>query len=159
MRRAAVLSLAAGAAFAAACSDIGGPGVPVGIEALVPVPAVIQLGDTIRLRARAVDQNGDSVDAVIHWRTADTTVALDSTTGLVSGRFTGSAKLQPLAGTLVGPMVTFSVTRRADTVVVDAAAESLFVAIADSASAQLLPLVADHACLIGKSKGETRPRE
>jgi len=122
------------------CSSLGDPGVPVAIEFLIPDPAWVEIGDTITLRARLLDQGGDSVEsAALRWRTPDTTVAVDSITGLFTGRFVTSAggRVQPTAGSLVGPIVNFTVLAHADTLVVPADADSLFVAPADSQSAVL----------------------
>lgn len=138
IRRAALLALGA----TAGCSDLGDPGQPVAIEFLVPVPAIVEVADTIQLRARVLDQNGDSIDAELRWRTPDTTVAVDSTTGMFWGVAAGSGRVQPTAGSLVGNVATFTVRERADTVIVTAAAESLFVAAADSESVLLTPSVA-----------------
>lgn len=118
------------------CSSLGDPGVPVAIEFLVPDPAWVEVGDTITLRARLLDQGGDSVEsAELRWRTPDTTVAVDSITGRFTGLFTtGNGRVQPTAGSLVGPIVSFTVLAHADTLMVPAAAESIFVPAADSES-------------------------
>lgn len=137
-RRTAILALGA----VVACSSLGDPGEPVAIEFFIPAPAIVEVNDTIQLRARILDQNGDSIEADIRWRTPDSTVAVDSTTGAFWGVFTGSGRVQPTAGTLVGPVASFSVRARADTLIVSDAAESLFVATADSESAPLTPVVA-----------------
>jgi hypothetical protein len=126
-----------------ACSSLGDPGQPVAIEFLVPVPPVVEIGDTITLHARILDQNGDSADGEIRWRTPDTlTVGVDSITGRFWGDSGTSGRVQPTSGSLVIPLVTFAVRARADTVIVSTAAESLFVATADSESALLTPKVA-----------------
>jgi hypothetical protein len=139
VRRTAILALVA----VVACSELGDPGQPVAIEFFVPVPTVVEVDDTFQLRARVLDQNGDSIDAHVRWRTPDTTVAVDSITGAFSGLFAGTGRVQPTAGSLVGPLTSFTVRARADTVILTAAAESLFVGIADSGrSAPLSPTVA-----------------
>jgi hypothetical protein len=115
------------------CSSLGEPGVPVAIEFLVPKPSQVEVGDTIVLRARLLDQSGDSADSgELRWRTPDTTVAVDSITGVFTGLVVTSAggRVQPTAGTLVGPIVTFTVLAHADTLMVPA--ESVVVAPADT---------------------------
>ena len=131
----------------------GVPGQAVAIEFLVPIPAAVEVGDTITLRARVLDQNGDSADAEIRWRTPDTTVAVDSITGAFWGVSGTSGRVQPTSGSLVIPLVTFVVRARADTVILSTAAESLFVATADTESALLSPKVADSA---GTGLGDRR---
>ena len=126
---------------AAGCSSLGDPGAPVAIEVLTPSPAVVEIGDTITLRARVLDQAGDSIAATIRWRTADTTVAVDSVTGRFTGLFTGSGRVQAVSGSLVASPVTYQVRLRADTVIV--ATDSLVILVADTASAILTPKVAD----------------
>lgn len=128
---------------AAACSTLGESGTPVAIEFLVPVPAVVDIGDTIQLRARVLDTNGDSIAATIRWVTPDTTVGVDS----VSGRFWGvsgtSGRVQPRSGSLLGNTTQFAVRPRADTLIVSPAAGSLVVTLAtDTASVALTPKVA-----------------
>lgn len=123
------------------CSSLGDPGEPVAIEFLVPDPAWVEIGDTITLRARLLDQGGDSVDSGdLRWRTPDTTaVAVDSLTGAFTGLILlpAGGRVQPTAGSLAGPIVTFSILAHADTLRIPATAESLFVAAADSESAVL----------------------
>lgn len=127
------------------CSSLGDPGEPVAIEFLVPDPAWVEVGDTIVLRARLLDQGGDSVDSdQLRWRTPDSTVAVDSLTGAFTGLnpLPTGGRVQPVAGSLVGPIVNFSVLAHADTLMVPSAAESLFVAAADSQSTALGALIA-----------------
>lgn len=138
-RRGALLALAA----VVACSSLGDPNQPVSIEFLVPIPPVVEVNDTIVLRARVLNQNGDSIAAEIRWRTPDTAaVAVDSITGEFWGKSGTSGRVQPISGSLVIPLVTFQVYARADTVILSAAAETLHVAAADSESAPLAPKVA-----------------
>lgn len=137
-RRTTLLALVA----VVACSSLGEPGEPVAIEFLIPAPALVEVNDTIQLRARVLDLNGDSIAAEIRWRTPDSTVGVDSLTDLFWGLLPGSGRVQPTSGSLVGTVATFSVRARADTVIISTAAESLFVATADSVSASFTPKVA-----------------
>lgn len=137
----------------AGCSTLGEAGAPIAIEFLVPVPAVVEIDDTIQLRARVLDQNGDSIGATIRWRTPDTTVAVDSVTGRFWGAQGTTGRVQPAAGTLFGPLIAFSVRTKTDTLIVTAAAESLFVQTTDSVSSPLEPKAAqsDGTALTGRS--------
>jgi uncharacterized membrane protein (DUF4010 family) len=74
----------------------------VAIEVRTQSPVSLRLGQEVTLRARALNQQGDSVPSVIRWYTTDTAlVVLDSTTGILSGRAaTGSARVQAAVGTL-----------------------------------------------------------
>lgn len=102
---------------AAACSKLSGdPGVPVALEVLVPSATQVEVGDTIQLAARALNQQGDSVAATIVWRTPDTLVlAIDSLTGRLTGRSAGTGRVQARTGTLVSSLVTFTSLARVDT--------------------------------------------
>lgn len=126
----------------AGCSSLGDAGAPVAIEVITPSPALVEIGDTVTLRARVLDQAGDSIAATIRWRTPDTAiVAVDSVTGRFTGRAVGIGRVQAVSGGLVGPVTAFNVRLRADTLVVTA--DSLVVATGDTASAPLTAKVAD----------------
>ena len=130
---------------AAACSSIGESGAPVAIEFLVPIPAAVDIGDTIQLHARVLDTNGDSVAATIRWSTPDANVHVDSITGRFWATSGTSGRVQPRSGSLVGPSpaTPFAVHPYADTLIVTAAAESLLVTLStDSVSGALSPKVA-----------------
>jgi hypothetical protein len=104
-------------AAALGCSNItdSGDGV-VALEVKVPARLELEAGDTIQLAARALDRNGDSVDAAITWLTPDTTVGVVAATGQVTGRFGGPSigRVQAAEGTLVSDFLTFTVVARAD---------------------------------------------
>jgi hypothetical protein len=128
--------------LAAACSTIGEDGASVAVEFLVPSPPVVEIDDTIQLRARVLDQNGDSIAATIRWRTPDVTVGVDSVTGRFWGDSGTSGRVQPSSGTLVGSLAIFAVRTRTDSVIIEPAADTLLVAVADSVSAPLAPIAA-----------------
>jgi hypothetical protein len=104
-------------AAALGCSNItdSGDGV-VALEVKVPARLELEVGDTIQLAARALDRNGDSVDAAITWLTPDTTVGVVAATGQVTGRFGGPSigRVQASEGTLVSDFLTFTVLAHAD---------------------------------------------
>jgi hypothetical protein len=74
----------------------------VALEIRTQGPVSLPLGEQVILRARALDINGDSIPALIRWRTADTAlVVLDSLSGIIQGRATsGQARVQAAVGTL-----------------------------------------------------------
>jgi hypothetical protein len=76
------------------------------------------VGDSLQLHAVALDQNGDSTDAAILWRTGDTTVTVDSITGWVTGALPGNGRVQAFSGTLVSDAVSFTVLVRPDTLII-----------------------------------------
>lgn len=95
------LLLAAGGLGACSALPADGDGV-VAIELRTQSPVSLRLGQSVTLRARALNQQGDSVASVLRWYTADTALlVLDSTTGVLSGRAAaGSARVQAAVGTL-----------------------------------------------------------
>ena len=98
-----------------ACSSLpdAGSGV-VALELLPPDTLAVTVGQTVTLRARALDLHGDSIEAPIFWRSPDTAfVTLDSVTGVLGGKSVGAARVQARVGTLVSVILTFTV-RAAD---------------------------------------------
>jgi len=98
----------------AGCSNLTEEGGVAGLEIRVPRPATVEVGQTIQLSARALDRQGDSVAAAVTWLTPDTTVTL-TPDGHLTGRTSGSARVQAEVGTLVSDFVTFTVNPRPDT--------------------------------------------
>lgn len=100
-------------------------------------PGPVEVGQTIMLRARALDARGDSVGATITWTTPDTTVIL-TPEGRLTGRTGGTtARVQAQAGSLASDFVTVTVTPRPDTLAI-AGDSVLTVAPGAAASAPLL---------------------
>lgn len=104
IRRAALLALA----MTAACGSLPdqGNGV-VALEIRIP-DSTLAVNHSLTLHARAVNLQGDSVDATIFWRTPDTTlISLDSVTGVVVALVnSGSARVQARTGTLVSDILS-----------------------------------------------------
>jgi hypothetical protein len=98
----------------AGCSNLTEEGGVAGLEIRVPRPTTVEVGQTIQLSARALDRQGDSVAAAVTWLTPDTTVTL-TPDGHLTGRTSGSARVQAEVGTLVSDFVTFTVNPRPDT--------------------------------------------
>jgi hypothetical protein len=103
-----------------ACSSLpdAGNGI-VELQLFPPDSLFVYVGDSVKLRAVALDIHGDSVPAVIVWQTPDTAfVTLDSLAGgwWMVGKAPGSARVQATAGTLRSDnLLSFAV--RADTVI------------------------------------------
>lgn len=120
------------------CSNLTEESGVAGLEVRVPRPAVVEVGQTIQLSARALDRQGDSVGAAITWLTPDTTVAL-TPTGLLTGRTGGTtARVQAQVDSIVSDFVTFTVNPRPDTLKI--VGDSVFV-VAPGVTASA-PLVA-----------------
>ena len=116
-------ALSASSALSAlsACANIAddGNGV-IALEVQPPVPAVVEVGDTIAITARALDRDGNPVDAVIEWRTPDpANVFVEATTGRVAGLVAGTVgRVQATQGSLVSDLLTLNVVARADTLAI-----------------------------------------
>lgn len=131
-------ALLAGAAIAA-CSHLSSGTSAVAIQLVLQQPYELEVGDTVQLRAYALDEAGDSVAAPIIWRAPDTTVTADSLTGRATAGYPNSTgRLQARTGTLVSDVVTFSTYPRSDTIVIDPAADTTTMQPADSVSAPLV---------------------
>jgi hypothetical protein len=110
----------------AGCSDLNelADGV-ISLEVRPPNPPIIEFGDTASFAARALDANGDSVDADIRWLTPDTTLTIvDTAAGLVAGKYPAvTGRVQAQLGTLQSGFTTLTVEARADTIIVPDAVE------------------------------------
>lgn len=109
---------------AAGCSSLNGDSdSPVVIEVFPPsgsgISGQVEIGDTTQMSARALNQNGDSVAATFTWRTPDTAlVFIDATTGRVTGKAPGSARVQARAGSLISDLVTLSIVPLAESLTI-----------------------------------------
>lgn len=103
----------------AGCSNLTEQGGVAGLEIRVPRPATVEVGQTIQLSARALDRQGDSVAAAVTWLTPDTTVTI-TPDGRLTGRTSGTARVQAGVGTIVSDFVTFTVNPRPDTLALSA---------------------------------------
>jgi len=104
----------------AACSNLStteGGVASVTIE--VPSPAEVEVDGTIQLRAIARGADGEVLDTPIYWRALDTTIAVDSVAGLLTGIAAGkTGKVVARAVDLYSAVATFTVIPLADTVIV-----------------------------------------
>ncbi|HWN41538.1 MAG TPA: Ig-like domain-containing protein, partial [Thermoanaerobaculia bacterium] len=83
---------------AAACSGLDeGEGGVVGLEVQTPADPRLEVGEQIQLSARALDVDGQTVDAAILWRASDDALSVDAT-GLVTGLQEGAADVQAAVG-------------------------------------------------------------
>lgn len=116
MRRAWSLA----ACLVTACSNLTADnGGVVSLEVQRPEPATVEVGDTIQLTAVALDRNGEPVDATITWRTADTTISVESATGRVTGVVPdATGRVQASETTLSSQLITLNVLPAADTLAV-----------------------------------------
>lgn len=112
------LALTAAGAGALACSSI--TATEEGVATLVidrPEPALVEVGDTLQLRAEALDGNGEPVDVPITWFALDTNVVVDSATGRLTGRTPGQkGTVVARAGSLYSPKLVFTVLAHADSI-------------------------------------------
>jgi hypothetical protein len=133
-------------AAAAGCSQLpeNSDGVAT-LELRLPVNVYLEQGRPVTLHAVARNRAGDSVGAVLAWRTPDTTLAVDSASGTVTANYsTGQGRVQvavvgakPLATSLEN--LIFKLTAPADTLVLTGA-DSLD-ATQDAVGAQIAGLV------------------
>lgn len=126
-------------ALALGCGNLSsGDGGVVALELRLPNPAVVEQNDTIQLRARALDADGDSVDAEIVWITPDTSIiSLDSTGLLTTDTTAGTGRVQARVGTLRSNLETFTIRRRSDIILLPGPT-AITVPTTDSASAALV---------------------
>ena len=96
-------------ALALGCSDLTeGAGGVVELEIQQPAITQIEVGDTLRLFARALDKDGNPVAVPITWLTADPTLTVDNS-GLVTGISPGPGQVQAFAGSLASARVSLTV--------------------------------------------------
>ena len=86
---------------------------------MAPLNPSVEVGDTIHLTARALDRDGNEVTtAPIVWRAPDTTLAVDSLAGVVTGLVgPATGRVQAQTGTLASNFVTVTIQARPDTLV------------------------------------------
>jgi hypothetical protein len=110
---------------AAACSGLDeGEGGVVALEIQFPEAPTLEVGEQIQLAARALDVDGETVDAEILWRASDAALSVDET-GLVTGVEQGSSDVQAVVGSLTSEGITFTVLAPADTLII--VGDSVFV--------------------------------
>jgi hypothetical protein len=108
--------------------DEGEAGV-VALEVRAPLPAIVEVGETVQFSAKPLDANGDSVGVPVSWRSPDVTLTVGEATGLVTGVAPGPGRVQAVVGSLVGELVSLAVLAPADTLSV--VGDSVVIAPAD----------------------------
>jgi hypothetical protein len=108
----------------------------VGLDIRAPTLKTIEVGETLPLSAQALDRNGAPVAAQITWRAPDPTMTVDQT-GVITGVSPGTGRVQAFVGSLASSLVSFTVTARADTLIVTDSVFTVAPGVAASA-----PLVA-----------------
>jgi hypothetical protein len=106
-------------ALVAGCSNLNEvDGGVVALEVTAPDPAVIEVNESLQLSVKALNKNGDSVAAAIVWSVADTTLAVDPASGVLTGVAPGPGRVFASVGSLNSAVLTFSVLAPADTIVI-----------------------------------------
>lgn len=97
------------AVLASACSKLpaDGDGV-VALEVRSPLAITLKSGESVTLRARALNSAGDSVAADIFWTTADTTISVDDDGVVVALQGTGSGRVQAAVGSLRSELIVIT---------------------------------------------------
>ncbi len=108
-------------ALALACTEIAGDlGRVVAIDIVGSLNPSVEEGDTLQLRARALDAAGDSVpEATIIWAILDigkVGFTLDTATGLVTADTVGQGRVRGSVDNLVSGIVTVAVVPAPDSV-------------------------------------------
>jgi hypothetical protein len=107
------------------CSSLTeGAGGVVELRIVTPASTSLEIGQTIPLTAVALDKDGNAVSTPVTWQAADTTLTVDANTGVVTGVFAGTGRVQASSGSLSSSLLTFNVAPAADTLVI--AGDSVF---------------------------------
>ena len=91
---------------------------PVAIEILLPDSGRVELTDTFRPRALALNGVGDSVQAPVFWSSLDTATlaVVDSTTGVSISKLLGVARFQARTGRLFSNPQNVTVLAKLDSI-------------------------------------------
>ena len=102
----------------AACSGLDeGEGGVVALEVQIPEILTVEVNEQVQLSARALDADGEVVDAPILWQADDDALTV-SATGLVTGVTPGTSQVQAVVGALSSETLDFTVIAPADTLVI-----------------------------------------
>ena len=115
---------------------------PVAIQITLPDSSRVELADSFRPHARALNGLGDSVAAPIYWSSLDTAVIVvtDSTTGVTFAKAVGTGRLSARAGNLFSNPQTVTVLVRLDSIGAADTRDTLFAStdtLSDSLSVQV----------------------
>ena len=104
--------------LAAACSGLDeGEGGVAAVEIELPALPTLEVGEQVQLTARALDAEGEVIEAPISWLVSDDALSV-SATGLVSAVSPGSGDVQAVAGSLTSERIGFTVLAPADTLII-----------------------------------------
>lgn len=107
------------------CSGLDeGEGGVVGLEIELPEFTTLEVGEQSQVTARALDADGEIVDAAIAWRSSTDDATVDAA-GIVTGVAPGQADVQASVGSLTSERVSFTILAPADTIVI--VGDSVFV--------------------------------
>jgi hypothetical protein len=103
----------------AACSNLSTTeGGIASLEIAVPSPAEVEVGQSLQLTAVARGADGEILEVPVFWRALDTTIAVDSLEGILSGLDGGmTGRVVARAVDLYSATVTFTVLNQADTLI------------------------------------------
>jgi hypothetical protein len=112
------------------CSNLdeGQAGV-VALEVSAPSTDTLEVGESVQLAARALDRDGNPVDAAITWRGIDTTASIDPASGIVTALFPGTARVQATVGSLSSGLIALTILAPADTLII--AGDSVLTVLTD----------------------------
>lgn len=100
------------------CSGLDeGEGGVVGLEIELPEFTTLEVGEQSQVTARALDADGEIVDAAIAWRSSTDDATVDAA-GIVTGVAPGQADVQASVGSLTSERVSFTILAPADTIVI-----------------------------------------
>ena len=126
-----------GVGLLVACSDVfDATNEVVQIQVLASLVTILDVTDTSRVFAQALNKNGEVVPATIMWLALDATARVD-TSGLVTADAPGQARIQAQTGTLFSNILNFTVVPRPDTVVI-VGSDTLRVLVGEGSSAALV---------------------
>ena len=102
----------------AACSSLDeGEGGVVALEVELPAFQTLEVGEQVQIAARALDADGQVVDAAIAWRSSTGALTVDAA-GLVTAVAPGAADVQATVGSLASESIDFTVIAAADTIII-----------------------------------------
>lgn len=89
----------------------------IAIEVTLPDSGIVEVGDTLLPRARALNGRGDSVAAPLAWASLDPAIVtvVDSAAGATLGVSAGNGRIQARVGNLRSNPITVTVQPPADT--------------------------------------------
>lgn len=123
------------------CSDLSSTkGGVVALELRLPTPPAVEQFDTLPLVARALDADGNEVEAEIIWSSPDSILIVDSSGTVTTDSSSGSGLIQARTGSLLSALTPLQIRPRSDTLALTAPT-TVTVAQSDTASTALVATV------------------